>query len=81
MYIALAIIVSIIALAGTLVVGRDVSSQLKEYEVNGDTLENELSRSHAYEKTSLKRNVKSLTWIYVLLMLVVLGVCLVFFIV
>ncbi|GIN21396.1 MAG TPA: hypothetical protein DEO65_11785 [Bacillus bacterium] len=66
------IIVSIAALVGTFLVGRDVSRQMKQYEEEGDTVENELSRSHAYEKTSLKYNIKRLSWMYAALMFVVL---------
>ncbi|MFD1707674.1 hypothetical protein ACFSCZ_13165 [Siminovitchia sediminis] len=73
--IIVSIIVCIAALVGTILVGRDVSRQLKQYEEEGDTLENELARSHAYEKTSLKYNVKRLSWIYAVVLLVVFIVC------
>ncbi|MBS4207516.1 hypothetical protein [Bacillus sp. FJAT-50079] len=74
--IVAAIITGIAALVGTLLVGKDVSSKMKQYEAEGDTFENELARSHAYEKNSLKTNIKSLTWIYIVLGLVVFIVCL-----
>ncbi|ONK23171.1 hypothetical protein BLX87_11170 [Bacillus sp. VT-16-64] len=68
------VIVSIAALVGTFLVGRDVSRQMKQYEEQGDTPEDELARSLDYEKTSLKVNIKRLTWIYIVLGLVVLFV-------
>lgn len=68
------VIVSIAALVGTFLVGRDVTRQMKQYEEEGDTAANELARSLEYEKTSLKVNIKRLTWIYVALALVVLFV-------
>ncbi|OAK70116.1 hypothetical protein [Lederbergia galactosidilytica] len=74
--IIIGVLVCILALIGTLLVGKDISSQLKEYEEKGDTLENEIKRSHEYESTSLQVNVKSLTWIYVALGLITLFVCL-----
>lgn len=66
------IIVSIAALVGTFLVGRDVSRQMKQYEDEGDTAASELARSHDYEKTSLKYNIKRLSWMYAALMFVVL---------
>ncbi|RWR11635.1 hypothetical protein [Siminovitchia fortis] len=66
------VIVSIAALVGTFLVGKDVSRQMKQYEEEGDTVENELARSHDYEKTSLKYNIKRLSWMYAALMFVVL---------
>jgi len=69
-------ITCIVALVGTLLVGKDVSSKLKQYEAEGDTLENEIARSHDYETSSLRVNIKSLSWIYVVLTLVVIFVCL-----
>lgn len=68
------VITSIAALVGTFLVGRDVTRQLKKYEEEGDTPEDQLARSIDYEKTSLKYNIKRLSWIYVVLGLVVLFV-------
>ncbi len=65
------VIVSVAALIGTFLVGRDVSRQMKQYEEEGDTIANELARSHDYEKSSLKYNIKRLSWMYAALMLVV----------
>lgn len=74
-----AIATSITALVGTLLVGKDVSSKLKEYEKKGDTLENTLARSNEYETNSLRVNIRSLTWIYVVLTVVIIVVCLAIF--
>ncbi|CAM4224373.1 hypothetical protein [Lederbergia lenta] len=71
-----AVLVSILALVGTLLVGKDISSQLKDYEEKKDTAENELKRSHEYETSSMRVNIKSLSWIYVGLALVTILVCL-----
>lgn len=71
-----AVFTSIAALVGTLLVGKDISNKLKQYETEGDTLDNELARSHEYETSSLKVNIKSLSWIYVGLTIVVILVCL-----
>ncbi|MBS4217662.1 hypothetical protein KHA96_04945 [Bacillus sp. FJAT-49711] len=69
-----AVITCIVALIGTLLVGKDINAQMKEYEAEGDTIENEIARSHEYETKSISVNVKSLTWIYVVLILVVVFV-------
>lgn len=74
--IVAAIITSIAALVGTLLVGKDISSKLKDYENEGDTLQDELARSHEYETKSLRVNIKSLSWIYVGLALVTIFTCL-----
>lgn len=71
-----AILVSILALIGTLLVGKDISSQLKDYEEKEDDFKNELKRSNEYESSSLRVNIKSLSWIYVGLALVTFLVCL-----
>ena len=68
------VITSIAALIGTFLVGKDVTRQMKRYEEEGDTAADELARSLEYEKTSLKYNIKRLSWIYVALGLVVLVV-------
>lgn len=65
------VIVSIAALVGTFLVGKDVTRQMEQYEAEGDTAENELARSLDYEKTSLKYNIKRLSWMYLALGLVV----------
>lgn len=70
-----AIVICIIALIGTLLVGKEISAKQKQYEVDGDSLENEIARSHDYETSSLKTNVKSLTWIYIALTVIVIAAC------
>ncbi|WP_028389768.1 hypothetical protein [Bacillus cihuensis] len=70
------ILVGILALVGTLLIGKGISTQLKDYEEKEDTIKNELKRSHEYETSSLRVNIKSLTWIYVGLALVSFVVCL-----
>lgn len=66
------ILVCVIALIGTLLVGKEVSTKQKQYEVEGSTLNDEIARSHEYETKSLKTNVKSLTWIYIGLTILIL---------
>lgn len=66
------VITSIAALVGTFLVGRDVTRQMKKYEEEGATSQDELARSLEYEKNSLGYNIKRLSWIYVVLGLVVL---------
>lgn len=67
------ILVFIIALVGTLLVGKEVSTKQKQYEVAGDSLKEEIARSHEYETKSLKTNIKSLTWIYIGLTVLVIA--------
>ncbi|WP_212972299.1 hypothetical protein [Bacillus sp. J14TS2] len=67
------IVVFIIALVGTLLVGKEVSTKQKQYEVEGDSLKEEIARSHEYETKSLKTNIKSLTWIYIGLTVLVIA--------
>ncbi|MBS4199046.1 hypothetical protein KHA93_05170 [Bacillus sp. FJAT-49732] len=70
-----AVFTCIAALVGTLLVGKDISAQMKEYETEGDAIENEIARSHEYETKSVSVNIKSLSWIYIVLVLVVIFVC------
>ena len=58
------IVVLITAFFLTVSVIKDVDKKIQTYEANGDSLKDELERSYAYEKNSLKTNVKSLTVIY-----------------
>lgn len=44
-------------------------TKMKQYEETGDSAKSELQRSHEYETKSLSSNVKSLTWIYVVVIL------------
>ncbi|WP_047986474.1 hypothetical protein [Ornithinibacillus californiensis] len=63
------IIVSVIGLVATLIVLKQEGAKMKKYEEEGDTAENELQRSLEYETKSLSSNVKNLTWIYVVVLL------------
>ncbi|WP_280516945.1 hypothetical protein [Lederbergia sp. NSJ-179] len=69
-----AILICIIALIGTLLVGKEVSTKQEQYEMEGDSLKEEIARSHEYESASLKTNIKSLTWIYIFLAILVLAI-------
>ena len=70
------IVVGAIALIATLIVGKQVSQQMKEYEEQGVTPEEELQRSLDYEKKSINENLKPLTWVYIALALATIFVCL-----
>lgn len=70
------IVVGAIALIATLIVGKQVSQQIKEYEEEEVTAEDELQRSLEYEKKSISGNLKPLTWIYIALALATIFVCL-----
>lgn len=59
-------IVIIIAFIWTYKIFKDEERKLRQYEEIGATAEEELKRSHEYEKKSLLRNMKNLTWIYVI---------------
>jgi hypothetical protein len=63
------IIVSVIGLVATLIVLKQEGAKMKKYEEEGDTAENELQRSLDYETKSLSSNVKNLSWIYVVVLL------------
>jgi hypothetical protein len=63
------IIVSVIGLVATLIVLKQEGAKMKKYEEEGDTAENELQRSLEYETKSLSSNVKNLSWIYVVVLL------------
>ncbi|WP_010096298.1 hypothetical protein [Ornithinibacillus scapharcae] len=63
--IAFILVICIIALVATFMVIKQEERKMKQYEETGDTAKSELQRSHEYETKSLSSNVKSLTWIYV----------------
>lgn len=69
------VVVGAIALIATLLVGKQVSSQIKEYEEQGATHEDEFQRSLEYEKTIVNGKLKPLTWIYIALALATIFVC------
>ncbi|RDW18093.1 hypothetical protein CWR48_10880 [Oceanobacillus arenosus] len=62
--IVLLVAILVIALIATLLILKKEENKLKQYEAEGDTVENELQRSHEYESQSLKRNIPSLLWVY-----------------
>ncbi|MBA4535760.1 hypothetical protein H1Z61_01070 [Bacillus aquiflavi] len=72
--ILIILVLVVIALIMTLFVVKDVSKTIKKYEKNGDSLQNEILRSREYEVKSLKVNIRSLTWIYVVICLIIIGV-------
>ncbi|MGC4378950.1 hypothetical protein WD019_18830 [Fictibacillus sp. Mic-4] len=75
MYISLIIVaalVCVIALVATLYVGKRVDETIQAHEnTEGNAAEEELARSRDYETSSFK-NVRNLTWIYVITFLVVI---------
>ncbi len=75
---AIILIITIIGFIMTLLVIRDVNGQIKKYESSGDTLQNEVARSHDYETSSLKTSVKSLSWINIILWIVIIIIALAF---
>jgi cbb3-type cytochrome oxidase subunit 3 len=54
----------ILAILGTFFALKQEERKMKKYEEEGDTIEDQLSRSLEYESTSLKSNVRSQIWIY-----------------
>ncbi|MBM7551819.1 hypothetical protein [Thalassobacillus pellis] len=60
--IGVILLVSLIALVGTLYVGKDINKTIQKYEEQGDTAAAELERSRNYEKAS---NLKALSIIYI----------------
>lgn len=63
--LSLALVIVLVALIATLSVIKEVDSKIKKYEKAGDSLKDEIRRSHEYETLSIKQNVKSLTWMYI----------------
>lgn len=58
-------IICLLALFGTMYVGKQVNQTIDKYEQEGDSLKDQLKRSHEYEQSTLKKNVPILTLIYV----------------
>ncbi|WP_257348567.1 hypothetical protein [Pseudalkalibacillus decolorationis] len=66
-YLTIAVIVvGLISLIGTILVGRKVDKEAKEYKLVKDKTQAELKRSQDYEKSSVKKNLRVLTIIYAL---------------
>jgi len=57
-------IVTLIALIWTLYIFKQEENKMKKYEADGDTAENEITRSLEYETRSLKKNLPLQIWIY-----------------
>ncbi|SFA85622.1 hypothetical protein SAMN04488072_102343 [Lentibacillus halodurans] len=55
--IILLVVLFIAALAGTLYAFKQEENKMKKYEEAGDTVEDQLRRSHEYESSSLKSNI------------------------
>lgn len=69
MGIELIILLTVLFLAlliGTLLVFKQEEKKMKKYEEEGDTVEEQLRRSHEYESSSLKSNVPLQIGIYTL---------------
>ncbi|AXI11116.1 hypothetical protein CUC15_06650 [Oceanobacillus zhaokaii] len=68
--IILLVVILVIALIATLLILKKEENKLKQYEMEGDTIENELKRSHEYETKSLKKNLPNLAWVYIITIIV-----------
>lgn len=51
------VIIFIAALGGTMFAFKQEEKKIKKYEEEGDTVEDQLRRSHEYESSSLKSNI------------------------
>ncbi|ASN05965.1 hypothetical protein [Virgibacillus necropolis] len=60
----LLIVLFALALFGTIFAFKQEEKKMKKYEDEGDTIEDELRRSHEYETSSLKSNIPILSSIY-----------------
>lgn len=70
-YMSIGLIISLIilfiaAICGTFYAFRQEEKKMKQYEEEGVTVEEELRRSNAYEKSSLKTSLPVQVWIYVI---------------
>ena len=59
-------VVIIVSLVLTVRVLKEEDKKIKKYEGEEDSAANELKRSNDYEKESLTKNVKNLSFIYVI---------------
>lgn len=60
----------IVTMAITLYAFFQEEKKLKKYEAEGDTVQNELRRSHEYEATSIKYHIPIQIWIYAITFLI-----------
>lgn len=58
------VILFIITMSLTLYAFRQEEQKIKRYEEEGDTVEEQLQRSHEYEETSIKTYIPIQIWIY-----------------
>ncbi|GGB48838.1 hypothetical protein GCM10011409_28010 [Lentibacillus populi] len=58
------IVLCLAALIGTMFVFKQEENKMKKYEEVGDSIEDQLRRSHEYETSSLKSNIPLLITIY-----------------
>lgn len=64
--IIITIVACIVALIATMYTFKQDERKAEQYEKEGNTIEQELKRSHEYESKSISTNVKNLTWIYII---------------
>ncbi|WP_246001218.1 hypothetical protein [Oceanobacillus piezotolerans] len=57
-------IILVVAVVATFIILKQEETKMKTYEEEGETVKDELKRSHEYESSSLSKNVKNLSWIY-----------------
>lgn len=76
--IGLTVVFALVLAGLTFYAVREVNNKIREYETVGDSLQDEINRSHNYESESLKVNLKSLTWIWGIICLVILIICIIF---
>lgn len=58
------VVLFIITMALTLYAFRQEEMKLKQYEEEGNTVKDELKRSHEYETTSIRKYIPIQIWIY-----------------
>ena len=61
----LLIFLFVAALLGTMFAFKQEENKMKKHEMEGDTVEDELRRSHEYETSSLKSNIPLQSTIYI----------------
>lgn len=76
--IIIVVAISLIALFGTLYVGKQVNKTLDKYEQEGDSPQDQMDRSHQYESSTLKKNVPILTLIYVIAFIISIAAVLIY---
>lgn len=64
------VILFIITMALTLYAFRQEEMKIKKYEEEGDTVQDEIRRSHEYEATSIKKYLPIQIWIYAITIII-----------